>query len=109
MKNYVQAGVNLTLPAPYALKGGDGALVGLIFGIAAEDAAQDGEVDLVTKGVFNLAKVGADAFAVGAAVYWNNTSKLATSTVGSNAKIGVAVSASVSGAASVAVRLNGAF
>ena len=109
MKNYVQKGENLTLPAPYAVTSGGGVKTGLIFGVAAGDAALGADVDLVTVGVFDLAKVSTDTFAIGAAVYWNDTTKLATSTVGSNQKVGVAVAAAANPSGTVAVRLNGTF
>ena len=39
MKNAIQRGENLTLPAPYAVTSGGGVKTGLIFGVAAGDAA----------------------------------------------------------------------
>ena len=109
MKNYIQNGVNITLPAPEAVISGQGVVVGSIFGIAAGDAASGADVDLVTEGVFELPKVGANAFALGAKVYFDDATNLATSTVGSNTYIGVAVAAAIAGAATVKVRLNGSF
>lgn len=107
MKNYVQTGTNLTLPAPRALTSGEGCLVGAIFGIAAEtvDAGQD--VDLVTQGVFALPKPQADVFAAGDGAYWDSAAKLATLVGTGNTRIGVAVAASAG--ATVNVRLNGVF
>jgi predicted RecA/RadA family phage recombinase len=109
MKNYVQKGENLTLPAPYAVTSGGGVKTGLIFGVAAGDAADGAEVDLVTQGVFDLPKVSTDVFAIGAAAYWSDTSKLVTSTASGNTKIGVTIAAAANPSDSVAVRLNGAF
>ena len=106
MKNYIQNGVNLTLPAPEAVVSGQGVVVGSIFGIAAGDAASGADVDLVTEGVFELPKVGANAFALGAKVYFDDATNLATS---SNSYMGVAVAAAIAGAATVKVRLNGSF
>ncbi|MEC5321762.1 DUF2190 family protein [Aurantimonas sp. A3-2-R12] len=109
MKNYVQKGENLTLPAPYALSSGDGALVGSIFGVAAGDAAIGAEVDLVTEGVFVLPKVALDAMAVGTPVYWDDAAKLVTITATGNTKIGVSVATAVNPSGTTSVRLNGAF
>lgn len=98
MKNYVQPGANLTLAAPYAVASGAGALIGSIFGVAstALDNAATGE--FVTEGVFDLAKVGSQAWTVGAKIYWDNTNKYCTTTASGNTLIGVAVTAVGSGA-----------
>ena len=109
MKNYVQKGENLTLPAPYDVASGGGVKSGLIFGVAAGDALSGADVDLVTMGVFTLPKVSTDVFAFGAAVYWNDTTKLVTTTTRGNTKIGVAVTAAANPSGSVNVRLNGTF
>lgn len=109
MKNYVQKGENLTLPAPYAVSSGDGALVGSIFGVAAGDAANGAEVDLVTVGVFVLPKVSTDAMAVGSPVYWDDDAKLVTTTATDNTKIGVSVATAVNPSGTTSVRLNGVF
>lgn len=109
MRNYVQAGNVLTLPAPYALTSGSGAKVGSIFGVAAETVASGATVDLATEGVFTLAKVSAMAFAVGDPVYWDDTAKLVTSTTTSNTRIGVVVTAAANPSGTVDVRLNGSF
>lgn len=111
MKNFVQQGVNLTLTAPYALTSGDGALVGSIFGVAAGDAENGAEVDLVTEGVFTLPKPELEDIAIGAALYWDDTAKNVTldDDTGNNPKVGVAVSAAGNPSFSVNVRLNGSF
>ncbi|UWQ17919.1 DUF2190 family protein [Jannaschia sp. M317] len=109
MKNYVQKGENLTLTAPYAVTSGGGCKTGLIFGVAAGDAASGETADLVTVGVFDMPKVAANNFAEGAVVYWDDTAKVVTSTASGNTKIGVAVTAAANPSASVPVRLNGTF
>lgn len=108
MKNYVQAGNNLTLTAPYAVESGDGALVGSIFGVAAGDAESDDEVDIVTTGVFTLPKTSALAISVGDKVYWDDTAREVNKT-DTNTLIGVAVSAAINPSATINVRLNGSF
>jgi len=109
MKNYVQKGENLTLAAPYAVTIGGAVKIGLFFGVAAGTAANVATVDLVTVGVFDLAKVSTDTFAIGAAVHWDDTARLCTSTITGNQKIGVAVVAAANPSGTVAVRLNGTF
>jgi predicted RecA/RadA family phage recombinase len=67
MKNYVQPGNTITLTAPYAVTSGDGLLVGSIFGIASGDAALNDPVETTnSSGVFDLTKVGSQAWTVGA-------------------------------------------
>ena len=110
MKNYVQKGENLTIPAPYNVTSGGGVKSGLIFGVASGDALSGADVDVVTVGVFELPKDSTDVFAVGAAVYWDNTAKLMTSTTTSGAvKVGVTTEAKCNPSGSVKVRLNGTF
>jgi predicted RecA/RadA family phage recombinase len=109
MKNYIQEGDTLTLAAPYNLLGGQGALVGSIFGVASGDTVIGNNADLVTEGVFNLAKVSAQAVALGAKVYWDDAAKLVTTVAAGNTLIGVCVVAAANPSATVAVRLNGAF
>ena len=111
MKNYVQPGNTLTLTAPYAVTSGDGLLVGSIFGVASGDAALNDPVETALTGVFDLTKVGSQAWTVGAKVYWDDTNKRTTSVATSNTLIGVATEA-VGGTASDIigrVRLNGSF
>lgn len=109
MQNYVQKGENLTIAAPYDVASGGGVKAGLIFGVAAGDALSGADVDLATVGVFDLPKVSTDTFAVGAAVYWNDTTKLMTSTASGNTKVGVAIAAAGNPSGSVTLRLNGTF
>ena len=90
MKNFVQAGANITLPAPYDRKSGEGALIGSLFGVASTDVASGAEASFVTTGVFDLAKAASQAWTVGAKVYWDNTAKACTTTATSNTLIGVA-------------------
>jgi predicted RecA/RadA family phage recombinase len=109
MKNYVQRGDTMTLTAPYDRNSGEGALVGSIFGVAANTVANatDGEFDVV--GVFTLAKVSAQAWTQGALIYWDNTAKLCTTVSSGNKLIGVAASAAGNPSGAGDVRLNGSF
>lgn len=111
MKNYIQPGNTLTLTAPYAVTSGDGLLVGSIFGIASGDAALGEPVETALTGVFDLTKVGSQAWAVGAKVYWDDTNKRTTSVATSNTLIGVATEAVAGGAGDTIgrVRLNASF
>ena len=109
MKNFVQKGENLTVPAPADVISGQGVLVGSIFGIAAETVLSGADVDLVTVGVFEMPKVSALAIAIGDKVYWDSAAKLVNKTASGNTYIGVATSAAANPSATVNVRLNGSF
>jgi predicted RecA/RadA family phage recombinase len=111
MKNYVQPGSTLTLTAPYAVTSGDGLLAGAIFGVAAGDAASGATVEAALTGVFDLTKIGSQAWTVGAKVYWDDTNKRCTTVATDNTLIGVAVEAVAGGAGDTIgrVRLNGSF
>jgi predicted RecA/RadA family phage recombinase len=107
MKNYIQKGDTLTIPAPVAVLSGEPVIAGAIVGIASCDALSGAAVDVATSGVFELPKVAADAFAIGAAVYWDDEADLATSTATDNTKLGVAVAAATASTATVILRLSG--
>lgn len=75
MINYIEKGFAVSCTAPYAVSSGGGCLVGAIFGIAATDAAISTDVELVTFGVFDIAKTSALAITAGDVLYWDNTNK----------------------------------
>lgn len=93
MKNYIQRGENLTLTAPADVNSGEGVLVGAMFGVAAGTAKSGDDVTLVRKGVFQLKKLAAQAWTVGAKIYWNKTDNHCTTVASGNTLIGYAVSA----------------
>lgn len=109
MKNFIQDGKTMTLTAPYTVVSGAGVLVGSLFGVAANDASVGTDVEAVTEGVFSLAKVSAQAWTVGQLIYWDDTAKLTTTTVGTNKLIGVAAAVAVNPSGTGLVRLNSAF
>lgn len=106
-QNYIQPGDTITIPAADAVLSGGVVVAGEIVGIAQGHAAQGESVDVATRGVWQVPKVGADAFAVGDAVFFDLGTALATATEGDNVKLGVAVAAEAPGAATVNVRLSG--
>jgi len=111
MKNFVQPGNTITLTAPYAVASGDGLLFGSIVGVAAGTAALGETVETALLGVFDITKIGSQAWTVGAKVYWDDTNKRSTSVAISNTLIGVATEAVAGGAGDTIgrVRLNGSF
>jgi predicted RecA/RadA family phage recombinase len=106
MQNFVHQGITLTLTAPYAVSSGGGVKVGNIFGVAATTHIQGDSMEAMVQGVFDLAK-DASVFAQGDLVYWDDTAKAATSTVGANLLIGTAEQAQLTGDATVRVKLFG--
>lgn len=90
MKNFIQAGLNVTVLAVAAVASGAGVLVGSLFGVASGTAAIGEEVVLVRQGVFTLPKVSIEPWAVGAKIYWDDTAKLCTTVSLGNTLIGMA-------------------
>lgn len=111
MKNFVQEGETLTLTAPYAVASGAMFKVGSILAVAANAAANGAAVEGMTEGVFDLVKVGSEAWAVGDKVYWDDTNKYLTKTSAGNTLAGVATAVVGSGAGETTgrVRLNGSY
>lgn len=105
MKNYIQDGDTLTLPAPYALTAGQAALIGSLFGVAHADAALGADCEFALEGVFEVTCLSSDTAAVGAKLYWDSTNKRLTTTASGNTLVGVAVAAKAAGATTARVRL----
>ncbi|MBJ7533319.1 DUF2190 family protein [Rhodomicrobium vannielii ATCC 17100] len=105
MRNYIRRGDVIRTTAPAAgSESGQGLLYGAIFGVAC--AASGDDIELVLKGLFELAK-GMGAIGAGAKVYWEADS-VVTATATGNTLIGVAVAAAAEAAATARVRLSGA-
>ncbi len=110
MKNFVQPGDAIDFVAPTGgVVGGAGFLLGVQFGVVRHTAAQTVQSILDLEGVFTLPKAATITPAPGAALYWDDTAKNVTTTVGSNVKIGIhaGLIASLAADATVPVRLNG--
>lgn len=105
MRNYVQQGRTLTIPAPAAVSSGGVVVAGAIAGVANGAAGIGQLVDVEVEGVFVLPKVAALAIAIGDVVYWDATNKLVTKTASGNAKLGVATTVAPNPSAVVSVRL----
>lgn len=106
MKNYIQEGDTLTVPAPSGgvLSGGV-VIIGLLTGIATATAAVGVPVAVKTRGVFELPKVSAQAWTVGAAIYWDAGAGNATTTSAGNTLLGYASEAAANPSAVGRVRL----
>lgn len=107
MKNFVQEGDTVTVPAPVGgALSGEGVLIGALFGVAVTSAEEGAPVEIVTEGVFELRKDAGEALAIGAKAYWDPTAKGVTSTATDHSWIGVVTEAAASSAAVARVRLN---
>jgi predicted RecA/RadA family phage recombinase len=109
MKNYISSGATLSIVAAATLASGAGVLQGSIFGVATGDIANGAEGTINLTGVYELPKVGSQAWTVGALVYWDVSEAHCTTVSTDNVLIGVAAAAVASGAGDVLgqVRLNG--
>jgi len=109
MKNFVQAGDTITVAAPYDRTSGQAAQVGQLFGVCTADSLSGADVALKTSGIFDLNKIGSQAWTVGQLIYWDNTNKRCTNVATGNLLIGAAVSAvdNAAGSTTGRVRLNG--
>lgn len=110
MKNFVSVGNTLTITAGADIASGDGVLVGSLFGVAAGDIATGAEGVINLTGIYDLPKIGSEAWTVGAPVYWDPAEDHCTTTAGALSLIGAAAAAVGAGASETVgrVRLNGA-
>jgi len=105
---YVQDGDYIEVPLPYARSGGQGVLVGALFGVCVVDGASGDVINIHTEGVYGLeAATGANTdAAVGAKAYWDNSTKKITPVSTSNSYVGVFLTAKTTSQAFATVRLN---
>ena len=107
MKNYIQEGEHITIVATAAVTSGQGVLAGSLFGVATADAVIGQPVAIKRRGVFTLPKTNAEAWTVGAKVYWSSATGALTTTSAGNTLVGVAVEAAANPSAIGTVLLDG--
>jgi predicted RecA/RadA family phage recombinase len=108
MKNFIQHGHYLTVPAPAGgASSGEGLLSGNIFGVVAYSAGPSEPLELALAGVYTLPKATAAVLTIGARVAWDNTAKNINVPGAGRYPVGVATEAAGNGTTSVAVRLDG--
>jgi predicted RecA/RadA family phage recombinase len=93
MKNKVQKGDTITVAAPFTVSGGQGVMVGALFGVAAHDAANGASLELARTGVFDLTALQSDTGAQGTKMYWDAANRRLTTTATSNTLVGCLTSA----------------
>jgi predicted RecA/RadA family phage recombinase len=108
MKNFIQRGDVIAIPAPADVSSGDGVLVGSLFGVAITDAASGQSVECAVEGAVFLAKA-TGVWTTGAPIYWDESAGVATTDddTGSNLRIGVAIAAALEADATGPVKLLG--
>lgn len=106
MKNFVQPGDVISVPAPANVAAGAPVLVGSMFGVAVNTALSGAAVEIALSGVFDLPKTAAQAWTVGQLLYWSGTA--VTNVASTNKLIGVAAQAQQAADTVGRVRLNGA-
>ncbi len=94
MKNFVQLGDVVTVPAPAAVTSGKIVVIGSLVGVAQKAAANGEDLPLLTEGVISYAKVSALAIAVGDKVYYDAANDVVNKTASGNTLVGVAVAVS---------------
>lgn len=93
-------------PSGSSLVAGQVVDLGTFVGVAITDIADGVTGALAIEGIFDFAKYTGQSFSVGDLVYWDEGTNTATSTSGySEATIGKAVKAAVSGDSTVRVKL----
>jgi predicted RecA/RadA family phage recombinase len=107
MKTYIQPGDVVTVLAPYDVASGAGCLVGTLFGVAAYTALSGAEVEIKTDGVYELPKLAAQAWTVGAILYWDDTNKWLTTVASTHVAVGKALKVADNPSATGIVRLSG--
>lgn len=106
MKNFVQPGKTITLPAPAGgVVNGSFVKVGSVVGVAAETALEGDLFDIEIGGVYDLPKVSAQAWAIGDVIYATPAGEMTTAPAG-NVQVGVAVAIAANPSSSGRVRLN---
>lgn len=105
-KNFIQPGDTVTVAAPADVTSGAGVLVGSLFGVAQFSALNGADVEICTKGVYELPKTSAQAWTVGVKIYWDGSKCTTADGSGSNTLIGHALAVAANPSATGIVRLS---
>lgn len=105
MKNFLQDGEIVEVPAPADVASGDFVVVGALFGVAQVAALSGVNVPIVREGIFTLPKATGTAWTKGDPLYWDSSAKKFTKTAAGNAPLGVAGADAASGDTTGAVSI----
>lgn len=99
MKNYLQPGNSLTVPAPSGgVVSGSPVAIGSLRGFAAATAAEGEDVSIVRAGVFQVVKETGAAWAVGDKIYLKADGSAFNKTASGNTLFGFVTEAALSAA-----------
>lgn len=108
MKNFIHHGCSIPVAAAAAVLSGELVKVGVLVGVAGHSAASGETFELHLEGVYDVPKTSAQAWTVGAAIYFDPTNEVATTaTTAGNVLIGAAVEAAANPSSTGRIRLNG--
>lgn len=107
MRNYIQKGDNLTIPAPVDTESGAPVLIGNLFGIAAHSALAGEPLTIKRDGVYTMAKEPTAAFTEGELVWFDPATKLLGEQGAGKHLVGAAVIVAGNGTATVDAVLAG--
>lgn len=98
MKTLLSSGDTVQLTAGGTFTAGTGLLTGQLFGVPENSGSSGDLITLRVKGVVTIKKAGSLAVSVGDALYWDDTNKEVNKTSSAQKEVGIAVSATGSGA-----------
>jgi len=108
MENFDQEGEVIPLTAPTGgVVSGTAYKIGSLIVVALVTVAETLPFSALVKGVVTHAKVSAQAWTEGVKIYWDDSAKNFTTTVGANTLCGVAAAAAANPSATGDVRLDG--
>ncbi len=107
MKNFVQKGRSVTIPAPYAVVSGQVVIYGQLVGIAVHAANQGDPVTIEREGVFTVAKPSSLVLGAGGEVYGEPASGAVVGKSAGKVLLGAAVAAAGNGVTTVDICLHG--
>ncbi len=106
MKNFIQPGSVLTVPAPTGgVTSGGVVLLNSLLGVAAFDAEEAADVEVKVDGVFEVPKLSTDVVAIGDVLYWDATAGNMTKTATNNTRAGLAAQVAGNGTTLVQIKL----
>jgi predicted RecA/RadA family phage recombinase len=106
MKNFIQVGDVLDHTPAGAVTSGAVVVIGVRIGIAVANIAAGDTGPIRVKGVVELAKLGTDVVAQGAALYWDADDFRLTTTASGNVLAGYAAKAAGNGTTTAWLHLN---
>lgn len=90
MRTFVSEGIALQMVAAVAMTAGHAVKIGSLIGIPATNAAIGDTVTVWRLGVYDHDAATSQAWTAGDPLYWDDTAKVFTKTVGSNTKAAIA-------------------